>query len=193
MTQKNPGLLKRPAPGRHLGFTFDRPNGRGFIALLEAFRATGGTAPGEIVARLLEEHQGGHDGGRAGSLAKQIYTGQVFGFEWRAKLWIPMFQFGADDLALKPGVQRVRAELASLGSGWAVASWFAEPNPQLDGRSPVDRVDLDFDAVMRAAQSLQRTDVFAPSRVRQRTDADTAAITHLRMTVARSPNHDLPG
>jgi hypothetical protein len=73
---------------------------RGFVALLEAFRTTGGTAPG---------------------LANLIHTGQVFGFEWCASLWIPMFQFAADDLALKPGAQRVRAELPPLWSGWQLA------------------------------------------------------------------------
>ena len=127
------------------------PSGRGFIALLEAFRASGGTAPGEIVDRLLEEHQVGD----AVSLAKLIYTGQVFGFEWRACLWIPMFQFDADDFALKARAQRVRWELPSLWSGWTLASWFAAPNARLDNRSPADVLDPDLDAVMRAARSLE--------------------------------------
>lgn len=145
------------ASGRQLGLDFEVPNGRGFIALLEAFRATGGTVPGEIVGRLLEEHQVG----TAVSLAKLIYTGQVFGFEWRASLWIPMFQFGADDLGLKIGAQRVRAELPSLWSGWTLASWFAEANVRLEGCSPVDMLDSDLDAVMRVARSLESVDATA--------------------------------
>jgi hypothetical protein len=136
---------------RELGADFDVPSGRGFIALLEAFRATGGTAPGEIVGRLLEEHQIGN----AVSLAKLIYTGQAFGFEWRDSLWIPMFQFDANDLALKTSAQSVRAELPSLWSGWHVASWFAAPNARLDGRSPVDRLDSDLEAVVQSAKSLE--------------------------------------
>jgi hypothetical protein len=133
-----------------VGADSDVPNGRGFIALLEAFRATGGTAPGEIVGRLLEEHQAG----TAVSLAKRIYTGQVFGFEWRASLWIPMFQFDADDLSLKGGAQQVRAALPALWSGWAVASWFAAPNALLGGHLPANRLDPDLDSVLRAARSL---------------------------------------
>jgi len=144
--------------GRRYGGTdFDLPSGRGFIALLEAFRATGGTAPGAIVGRLLEEHHLGN----AVSLAKLIYSGQAFGFEWRGSLWIPMFQFAANDLALKAGAQSVRAQLPSMGSGWNVAAWFAAPNAQLDGRSPADSLDSDLAAVMRAAQSLESVDDFS--------------------------------
>jgi len=146
-----------PASGLPLGADFEVPSRRGFIALLGAFRATGGTAPGGIVGRLLEEHRVGN----AVSLAKLIYTGQVFGFEWRASLWIPMFQFDADDLALKEGVQRVRAELPSQWSGWTLAAWFAEPNAWLEGRSPVDVLDSDLQAVMRAARLLESVDEFS--------------------------------
>jgi hypothetical protein len=128
----------------------DPPSGSGFIALLEAFRPNGGTAPGDVLGRLLEDHQPG----RSVSLAKLIYTGQVFGFEWRTSLWIPMFQFNADDLTLRPGPQRVRAELPTHWSGWMRASWFAAPHAWLDGRRPVDVLDSDIDAVLRAAQSL---------------------------------------
>jgi hypothetical protein len=127
------------------------PSGRGFIALLEAFRATGGTAPGAIVGRLLEEHQAG----AAISLAKRIHTGLAFGFAWRGSLWIPMFQFDANDLALKASAQRVRAALPPLWSGWAVASWFAAPNALLGGHCPADRLDLAPEAVLRAARALE--------------------------------------
>ena len=119
--------------------------------------------PGEIVDRLLEEHRVAD----TVSLAKLICTGQVFGFEWRASLWIPMFQFDAEDLALKPGAQRVRAELPSLWSGWTLASWFAGPNAWLDGRSPADVLNLDLDAVIRAARSLESVDMLSLLSVRR--------------------------
>ena len=148
---------------RKSGAEFDVPSGRGFIALLEAFRATGGTAPGEIAGRLLEEHQVGN----AVSLAKLIYTGQAFGFEWRDSLWIPMFQFDANDLALKASAQNVLAELSSLCSGWQVASWFAAPNARLYGHSPADRLDSDLEAVLKAAQALESVDEFSAPLVRR--------------------------
>jgi hypothetical protein len=149
-----------PASGRQLGVDLHLSNARSFIALLEAFRPTGGTAPGEVVGRLLEEHQGGN----AVSLATLICTGQVFGFEWRAGLWIPMFQFDADNLALKVGAQRVRAELPPLWSGWRIASWFAGPNARLDGRSPADMLACDLEAVVWAARSLESVDALAQWR-----------------------------
>jgi hypothetical protein len=129
------------------------PSGQGFVGLLQAFRATGGTGPDEVVSRLLEEHQIGN----TASLAKLIYTGQVFGFEWRANLWIPMFQFHAGDLALNASAQRVRAELPQPWSGWALASWFASPNAWLDASSPADSLDSDFEAVMHAARAFTPT------------------------------------
>jgi hypothetical protein len=141
-----------------VGADFVVPGGRGFIAPLEAFRATGDTAPGEIVGRLLEEHQVGN----AASLGRLIYTFQAFGFEWRDRLWIPMFQFDANDLALKAKAQRVRAMLPSLGSGWTLASWFAGPNARLGGRSPANVLDSDLDAVMRPARSLASDEEFSP-------------------------------
>ena len=52
-----------------------------------------------------------------------------------------MFQFDANDLALKASGQDVRLELPSLWSGWNVASWFATPNAQVDGDSPANRLD----------------------------------------------------
>jgi hypothetical protein len=171
---KPPAFLRRLAQGRGmknlvpqdhgvLGADVDVPSGRGFVALLESFRATGGTAPGEILARLLEEHQVGS----AASLAKLIDTGQAFGFEWGHSLWIPMFQFAANDLALKAGAQQVRAELPPLWSGWHVATWFAAPNARLDGHSPADRLDADLDCVVQAAQWLESVDEFSVSLARR--------------------------
>lgn len=123
---------------------------RSFVALLEAFRATGGTMPGDFVCRLLQEHQIGN----TISLAKLISTAQAFGFEWRRGFWVPMFQFDAESLALLPSVQRVRAELPAQWSGWAVASWFAKACPSLDGRNPVDVIDSDLDTLLEIARSL---------------------------------------
>lgn len=43
------------------------PSGPVFVSLLEAFHASGGTAPGDILAHLLADHQAGD----LGSLAKR--------------------------------------------------------------------------------------------------------------------------
>jgi hypothetical protein len=133
------------------------PSGRGFIAMLEAFRATGGTASGEVASRLLESHQVAN----TDSLVDLIFTNQVFGFEWRSKLWIPMFQFDLEDLSLKLGAQQVRAALPSLWYDWVLASWFAMPNTYLDGYRPVDLLESDFDAVLGVARSVHAAEGFS--------------------------------
>jgi hypothetical protein len=143
------------------------PDTGAFIALLQAFRATGGCAPAAMVSSLLEEHQAGVKI----SLAKQIFTRQLFAFEWRGKLWIPMFQFRAPHLTFKPGPQRVRAALPADWSGWMVASWFAAAHPCLGDRRPVDMLDAHFSAVMRAAKL---ADSERPPRSFEAPDTDVA-------------------
>ena len=62
-----------PAPDDLLG---ELPSSGGFAALLAAYRATGGTARGDDVARLLEDHGLGDFIG----LARLIAGSEVFGF-----------------------------------------------------------------------------------------------------------------
>jgi hypothetical protein len=126
----------------------DPPSVRGFVAMLEAFRATGGTAPAEVLCRMLEELHGCS----ADELAELLRAGQVFGFEWRGSLWIPMFQFELESLEVKRGPQQVRAELPIQWVGWTLAGWFACAHTLLDEQRPVDMLDTSPSAVMYAAQ-----------------------------------------
>ena len=155
----------RPIPTSHalLAGLTHTPDRRGFIALLQAFRASGGTAPGDVVSRLLAEQQAA----RSDSLATLIETSQVFGFEWRGGLWIPMLQFHADDLSLHAGVQDVRAELPDAWSGWAVAAWFATPQAQLHGQSPADAWATQTGRVVQAARDVAAVDLFVPYHARR--------------------------
>jgi hypothetical protein len=143
------------------------PSADAFLALLEAFRSTGGCSPAAMVNRLLAEHPVGD----AVSVAKLILTRQLFGFEWRANLWIPMFQFRLDDLSLRAKPQQVRAVLPSEWSGWMLAAWFAGRNRRLSGSSPVDVLDIDFNAVVQAAMSCVATDAIEPRHPPDRADA----------------------
>jgi hypothetical protein len=138
----------RPAEPSRSMLSGSLPCGRSFIAILEALRATGGAAPADIVGPLLDER----GGGERISLSRLLRSGRVFGFEWCDSVWIPMFQFDAADLTLKPGPLQVRAELPSFWPGWTLASWFAAPNEWLDGLGPVDLLDSDLDAAVQAAR-----------------------------------------
>lgn len=128
------------------------PSSSGFAALLAAFRATGGTARGDDVARLLEDHGIGDFIG----LARLIAGAEVFGFEWRNTLWIPMFQFELRDLSVKPAARLLLEALGDGFEGWSCAAWFARPNSWLNQRAPVDLVATHLDEVLEAA----RTDRF---------------------------------
>lgn len=141
--------------GLHAVFGDDHdelPSDRDFIAMLSAYRATGGIARTDDLARMLNEHR------RAGldALAGLIAAGTVFGFEWGSDFWLPMFQFEPRDLSLKPAPRQVVAELADEFDGWGLAVWFAHPNCWLQDRRPVDLLNSQLSQVLEAA----RTDRF---------------------------------
>jgi len=156
-----PQAFRRPAIEAHLSSSpcqpapalidpiGELPNSGGFAALLAAYRATGGTARGDDVARLLEDHGTGDFIG----LARLIAGGDVFGFEWRNTLWIPMFQFELRDLSVKPAAQQVLQALGTGFEGWTCAAWFARPNSWLNQRAPVDLLATHLAEVVEAAQT----------------------------------------
>jgi Protein of unknown function (DUF2384) len=110
--------------------------------------------------------------GESINVASRISTQQLFGFEWRSQLWIPMFQFQRDDLSLKTAPQQVRVALPSQWSGWTLAAWFATANRRLDGRSPVDMLDVDLDAVLQAAMACDSSDLESSDAVELRLRPD---------------------
>lgn len=128
------------------------PTDRDFALMRAAFRSSGGTARGDDLARMMEDlHRVDYV-----SLARLVASAEVFGFEFRGSYWIPMFQFDLRNLSIRPGPQQVLAELAAEFDGWALATWFAQPNCWLDGAVPVDLLDSNLAAVLVAA----RTDRF---------------------------------
>ena len=124
------------------------PSSAGFVALLAAFRATGGTAPSAEVARLLN----GRPRGASVNFLSLIASGEAFCFEWRGLQWVPMFQFNAFDLSLTHESQQVRAELSTSLEGWGVAAWFARPLAWLYGVRPVDLIGINVTSVVQAAR-----------------------------------------
>ncbi len=139
-----PGVERLPA-----GAVERRSSSAGFIALLGAFRDSGGTARGEAVAPLLQERQCRD----YVSLARLIGSGCVFGFKWRETLWIPMFQFDPIDLSLTQGLREVLTELAGVFDTWELAHWFAEGNAGLAGRRPSETLADDWPSVLHAAHA----------------------------------------
>ncbi len=127
---------------------FGGPSSQGFVALLSAFRSSGGTAPSAEVARLLKERPRG----AKINFLSLIASGQAFCFEWRGLQWVPMFQFNSFDLSLTQASQQVRAELDPDLDGWGVAAWFARPHAWLYSVRPVDLIGRNLTAVLQAAR-----------------------------------------
>lgn len=127
----------------------DEPDQLTFEALRKAFAASGGIARADDLRRVLSDLRQGDDV----ALSRLIAGGRVLHFEWQAEMWIPMAQFDLRDLSLKPGLQQVRAELGHRLDDWSVAIWLARPNDWLSDRRPVDLLDTETTAVLRAARA----------------------------------------
>lgn len=123
------------------------PDDRDFRVMWSAYRTSGGIQCADDLARLLEEQRCGD----FISLARLIARHEIFAFEWRETLWVPMFQFDPHDLSVRPGPRHVLAELAPVFDGLALAMWFAQPNGWLHGARPVDLLDTQLDLVLLAA------------------------------------------
>lgn len=120
------------------------PSSAGFLALIRAFDGTGGSARSEELSRLLDERHGG----APISLASLLANNQLFVFEWRHALWIPMFQLDPHDLSPHASVREILVALKPVMSGWQLATWFAKPHPRLRQQRPADVLTADPQAVL---------------------------------------------
>lgn len=119
-----------------------------FIALLNAYRASGGLADGsEIAAR--QPFTG------LSALARAITSRTVVSLDWAGQRWLPIFQFEPGDLAVRPPVRVLIEELSDVLDDWELADWFVEPNAWLRGATPLQLVDTDFARVHDTARALR--------------------------------------
>ena len=125
------------------------PDSNAFRALLSAYRSSGGTARGDGLSQMLQQHR--HEG--YVDLARLLVSGGAFGFQWRGILWIPMFQFNATDLSIRSELRLILDRSGGVSDGWQIARWFAAQNARLDGRRPADVFDTDLLSVLDAARS----------------------------------------
>jgi hypothetical protein len=140
--------IAEPEPKRADGNFGERPGDLGVQALRAAYRASGGVARGDDLARLLDD-LAPPDPTRFDGL---VDDGTVFGFDWRGALWVPMFQFELADLSVRLHPLQVRAELEPRFDAWQVAVWFARRNPSLGSLRPVDLVNAQLPWVLSAAR-----------------------------------------
>ena len=119
------------------------------VAMVQVYERTGGLMRSEDVLFLLRRRSSQ----ALSLLARWIVDRRVVAFEWQADRLVPMFQFDLADMSIRPEAAAVLAELAGVFDDWELASWFAEPNAWLQGRTPVDALQADAQAVLDAARA----------------------------------------
>ena len=119
------------------------------MAMVQAFRATGGVVCGDELAYLLRRRSRQP----ISIVARWIVSRQVVSFEWQSQTMLPLFQFDSSDMALRPCVAEIVRELVNTYDDWDAAWWFASPNAWLDGSMPVERVDQGANEVLDAARA----------------------------------------
>jgi hypothetical protein len=151
----NPFIFSQEAdaPRRDQAFPQGACSDHQFIAMLDAYRGSGGLAPAQEVVALLRRHI---DGG-AEALTSLIVSKEVICFGWQSTLWLPLFQFNPIDMSQPAGLSQVLTELSAHLDEWQVANWFAQPNSWLDGATPTRKLAIDPAAVLSAARALSRT------------------------------------
>ncbi len=117
--------------------------------MLNAYRGSGGLARAQEVVALFKRCQGP----TVATLAQWIAEREVICFEWDGQAWLPMFQFDRQQLQPDRKLKPVFAELAGTYGQWELAAWFAQPNPWLESRAPVDMLLRDMAAVLNAARA----------------------------------------
>lgn len=115
----------------------------------KVYSRRGGLLSGEEVSLLMRRHTAQP----VSQLARWIVLSNIISLDNQGQTWIPLFQFEQDDMSIKPTVSAVLAELAPLLDGNELAVWFASANDWLAGASPLDTIEVDFPAVLKAARA----------------------------------------
>jgi hypothetical protein len=120
-----------------------------FIALLDSYRPSGGLARAQETLGAFQRRGGPSPPTLAGWVARR----EVVSLDWHGQSWMPMFQFDLAAMAPVPQLAPVQAELNAVYSPWALAAWFAQSNPWLEGERPADVLVSHAADVLNAARA----------------------------------------
>ena len=120
-----------------------------FVAMLNAYRSSGGLARAQEVAARFKPH----GWAAVNQLADWILKRHVISLEWAGKIWMPLFQFKPGAMTLLPGLSQALSELVTVYDDWEVAHWFSQPNPWLADCAPADRLVAGVPGVLDAARA----------------------------------------
>jgi hypothetical protein len=119
------------------------------IAMVDAYRRTGGLIGGTELALRLRPHSTQP----LSLLARWIVMRRVVSYVWQSEILVPLFQFEPRDMSVRRDVSQVLDELADTFDDWELAAWFAQPNSWLQGAAPVALIGADQPAVLQAARA----------------------------------------
>jgi hypothetical protein len=122
-------------------------NDYAFIGMLDAYRNSGGLARAQEVFTLFKARSDMD----VMTLAHSIAQRAVLSLEWHADVWVPLFQFELQHMAVKRALAPVLAVLNPMCTPWELAHWCAQPHRLLDGQSPASALDAGANQVLRAA------------------------------------------
>ena len=143
----NPGRVAAPElPDLDIQPAQDFARNNQFLAMLNAFRRSGGLARAQEVSCRFRSQSASDVSPLAGWIANR----QVISLEWQSKIWMPLFQFNPSALTLRTGLSAVLAELNQIHDDWGVATWFAQPNSRLAGGAPADMLAASASQVLNA-------------------------------------------
>lgn len=125
------------------------PLDRQFVAMLDAYRESGGLMRAPELTSLWQHH--GVSG--VNLLAHWILKRKVISFQWQSTIWLPMVQFNRSTMTLVPGFEEIQAELVSVYNDCDVAQWFSLPNVWLADRSPANALVSAAPEVLIAARA----------------------------------------
>ncbi|MBK9444236.1 MAG: hypothetical protein IPN53_24290 [Comamonadaceae bacterium] len=120
-----------------------------FVAMLNAYRSSGGLARAQQVAARFRQHSLI----AVNHLAEWIVKRHVISLEWAGKISMPLFQFNPGSMTLLPGLSQALSELVTVYDDWEVAHWFSQPNPWLADCAPADRMAAGAPGVLDAARA----------------------------------------
>lgn len=117
--------------------------------LLAALRQGGGVVTPDQLAALMRPH---HDQ-PVSVIARWVKQRTILSVCWRGQTFIPLIQFNPRSMQPREDFVSVMRELADAFDDWELASWLAEPNAWLDGRTPARCLDEDLRGVLHAARA----------------------------------------
>ncbi|BDT66605.1 hypothetical protein os1_07680 [Comamonadaceae bacterium OS-1] len=120
-----------------------------FISLLDSYRPSGGLARTQETLEMFMRRCGPD----LATVARWMARREVLYLDWHAQSWMPMFQFDLVEMVPLPQLAPVLVELNPVYAPWAMAAWFAQPNPWLGGERPAEVLVSNPAGVLDAARA----------------------------------------